>query len=219
MLFRDRTEAGKKLAQKLKAYANRPDVLVLGLPRGGVPVAFEVAMTLNAPLDVFLVRKLGVPGRTEFAMGAIASCGVRILNQKIIEERSISEEAIARAAAQEQQELSRREYAYRGDRPLIDLSDRTVILVDDGMATGATMLAATVAVRQKHPKYIIAAVPVSAPEICHEFQLEVDEIICASTPRPFNSVGLWYENFSQTTDAEVRNLLQQAAERKSIASL
>lgn len=219
MLFRDRTEAGKKLAQKLKAYANRPDVLVLGLPRGGVPVAFEVAMTLNAPLDVFLVRKLGVPGRTEFAMGAIASCGVRILNREIIEERNISEEAIVRAAAQEQRELSRREYAYRGDRPFLDLSDRTVILVDDGMATGATMLAATVAVRQKHPKRIIAAVPVSAREICHEFQLEVDEIICAETPRPFNSVGLWYENFSQTTDAEVRNLLQQAAERKSIASL
>ncbi len=219
MLFRDRTEAGKKLAQKLKAYANRPDVLVLGLPRGGVPVAFEVAMTLNAPLDVFLVRKLGVPGRTEFAMGAIASCGVRILNRKIIEERNISEEAIERAAAQEQRELSRREYAYRGDRPLLDLSDRTVILVDDGIATGATMLAATVAVRQKHPKHLLAAVPVSAPEICHEFQLEVDEIICAETPKPFNSVGLWYENFSQTTDAEVRNLLQRAAERKSIASL
>ncbi len=219
MLFRDRTEAGKKLAQKLKAYANRPDVLVLGLPRGGVPVAFEVAMTLNAPLDVFLVRKLGVPGRTEFAMGAIASCGVRILNQKTIEERNISEEAIARAAAQEQRELSRREYAYRGDRPCLDLSDRTVILVDDGIATGSTMLAAAVAVRQQHPKHIIAAVPVSAPKISHEFQLEVDEIICGSTPKPFNSVGLWYENFSQTTDAEVRNLLQRAAERKSIASL
>ena len=212
MLFRDRTEAGRKLAQKLKAYANREDVIVLGLPRGGVPVAFEVAKTLNAPLDVFLVRKLGVPGQKEFAMGAIASGGVRILNRKVIESLHISQEAIARTAAQEQRELERREYAYRGDRPSLDLSDRTVILVDDGLATGATMQAAAIAIRQQHPKQIIAAVPVSAPKTCNEFRVKVDEIICAETPRPFIAVGVWYRNFAQTTDAQVQDLLLSAAE-------
>lgn len=212
MLFRDRTEAGRKLAQKLKAYANREDVIVLGLPRGGVPVAFEVAKTLNAPLDVFLVRKLGVPGQKEFAMGAIASGGVRILNQEVIESLHISQEAIARTAAQEQRELERREYAYRGDRPSLDLSDRTVILVDDGLATGATMQAAAIAIRQQHPKQIIAAVPVSAPKTCNEFRVKVDEIICAETPRPFIAVGVWYRNFAQTTDAQVQDLLLSAAE-------
>ena len=215
MLFRDRSEAGQKLAQKLKAYANRQDVLVLGLPRGGVPVAFEVAQALNAPLDVFLVRKLGVPGQEEFAMGAIASGGVRILNQKVITGLNISSEAIARTAAQEQRELERREYLYRGDRPPLDVRDRTVILVDDGLATGATMHAAAIAIRKKQPKQIIAAVPVSAPEACDKLQVEVDEIICAETPRPFIAVGVWYQNFSQTTDAQVQNLLQMAAEGKT----
>ncbi|HHP7231599.1 MAG TPA: phosphoribosyltransferase, partial [Xenococcaceae cyanobacterium] len=182
MLFRDRTEAGQKLAEKLQAYANRRDVLVLGLPRGGVPVAFEVAKALNVPLDVFLVRKLGVPGQKEFAMGAIASGGVRIINQQVVSSLHISEEAIARTAAQEQRELERRESTYRGDRPPLNLSDRIILLVDDGLATGATMHAAAVAIRQKHPKQIIAAVPVSAPEACDKLQMEVDAIICAETP-------------------------------------
>ena len=217
MLFKNRTEAGQKLAQELKAYANRPDVLVLGLPRGGVPVAFEVAKALNAPLDVFLVRKLGVPGHEELAMGAIASGGVPILNKETVKSLHLSQEAIARTAAQEQRELERREWAYRGKQPPLVLSDRTVILVDDGLATGATMHAAAIAIRQQHPKRIVAAVPVSAPETCDELQLEVDEIICAETPRPFYAVGLWYKEFSQTTDAEVQDLLQRAAERKTIA--
>ena len=215
MLFRDRTEAGQKLARKLKAYANRQDVLVLGLPRGGVPVAFEVAKALNAPLDVFLVRKLGVPGREELAMGAIASGGVRIINQDVVENRQISSEAIARTAAVEQRELERREFAYRGNRPPLDLSDRTVILVDDGLATGATMHAAAIAIRKKQPKQIIAAVPVSALEVCNEFQVEVDKIICDETPKPFFAVGIWYQNFSQTTDAQVQKLLQIAADGKT----
>lgn len=215
MLFRDRTEAGQKLAQKLTVYANRQDVLVLGLPRGGVPVAFEVAKALNAPLDVFLVRKLGVPGQEEFAMGAIASGGVRILNQEVIERLHISQEAIARTAAQEQRELERRESAYRGNRPPLDLKDRTIILVDDGLATGATMHAAAIAIRQQQPKQIIAAVPVSAPEVCDEVRVEVDEIICAETPRPFVAVGLWYQKFSQTTDDQVQNLLQTTTKEKT----
>ena len=217
MLFQDRTEAGKRLAQKLKAYANRQDVMVLGLPRGGVPVAFEVAKALNAPLDVFLVRKLGVPGHEELAMGAIASGGVRILNKEVVKNLHVTEEAIARVAAQEQRELERREYAYRGERPPLDVGEHTVILVDDGLATGATMHAAAIAIRQQNPKRIVAAVPVSAPETCDELQVEVDEIICAETPKPFLAVGLWYKEFSQTTDAEVRDLLQRAAERKTIA--
>lgn len=214
MLFRDRIEAGQKLGQKLKTYANREDVIVLGLPRGGVPVAFEVAKALNAPLDVFLVRKLGVPNQQELAMGAIASGGVRILNRKIIEKLNISEEEIARTAAREQRELERREDAYRGDRPPLDLSDRIVILVDDGLATGATMHAAAIAIAKKQPQRMIATVPVSAREVCNEFRIEVDEIICAETPRPFIAVGLWYRNFDQTSDAQVQNLLQIAAERK-----
>ncbi|MBE9169774.1 phosphoribosyltransferase [Pleurocapsales cyanobacterium LEGE 06147] len=218
MLFQDRIEAGQRLAQKLTAHANRRDVLVLGLPRGGVPVAFEVAKALNAPLDVFLVRKLGVPGHKELAMGAIASGGVRILNEEIVKSLGLSEEEIARVAAQEQRELERREQVYRGDRLPLEVSDRLVILVDDGLATGATMHAAAVAIRQQHPKRIIAAVPVSAPETCNEFQVEVDEIICAETPRPFFAVGLWYKEFSQTSDAEVRDLLQRAAEAETTAS-
>lgn len=215
MLFRDRSEAGQKLARKLKAYVNRQDVLVLGLPRSGVPVAFEVAKALNAPLDVFLVRKLGVPGKEELAMGAIASGGVRIINQNVVESRQIPSEAIARTAAQEQRELERRESAYRGDRPPLDLRDRTVILVDDGLATGATMRAAVIAIGKKQPKRIIAAVPVSALEVCNKLQVEVDEIICDETPKPFFAVGIWYQNFSQTTDAQVQKLLQIAADGKT----
>ena len=218
MLFRDRTEAGQKLAQKFKPYANRQDLLVLGLPRGGVPIAFEVATSLNAPLDVLLVRKLGVPGQEECAMGAIAWSGIQILNQEIIQRRHISKAAIASVASREQRELERRESAYRSDCTFIDISDRTIILVDDGMATGATMQAAVLAVRQQQPKQIIVAVPVAALEIYNKLQTKVDKIICVTIPEQFNSVSSWYQNFSQTTDAEVSLLLHRAAKRKNIAS-
>lgn len=220
MLFKDRTAAGQLLGEALAAYANRPDVLVLALPRGGVPVAFEVARTLNAPLDVFLVRKLGVPGREELAMGAIASGGVRVLNDDIVQGLHLSEAAIRQVAAKEQQELERRERLYRDNRPIPEIGDspngdsfasRTVILIDDGLATGATMRAAVQALRQQQPAQLIVAVPISSPETCREFEAEVDEIVCAETPRPFYSVGLWYDNFSQTTDEEVRDLLKRAA--------
>ncbi|MBN3926593.1 phosphoribosyltransferase [Nostoc sp. NMS4] len=211
MLFKDRRFAGQALAKELTAYANDPDVLVLGLPRGGVPVAFEVAKTLNAPLDVLVVRKLGVPDQEELAMGAIASGGVRIVNKNIISLVKISDEVIARVAVQEERELERRERLYRQNRPLIDLEGRTVILVDDGLATGATMWAAVVTVRKQQPAQIAIAVPVAAPETCQELETEVDEIVCLLRPNPFHSVGLWYENFPQTTDEEVCYLLAKAA--------
>lgn len=214
-MFRDRTEAGQKLAQKLKSYANRQDLLVLGLPRGGVPVAFEVAMSLNAPLDILLVRKLGVPGREECAMGAIASSGIQILNREIIERRQISQAAIASVASREQRELERRESAYRSNSPFIDKRDCTVILVDDGIATGATIQATVLAVKQQRPKQIIIAVPVAASEIYNKLQTKVDKIVCLKIPEQFNSVSFWYQNFSQTTDAEVRDLLRRSVERKS----
>jgi putative phosphoribosyl transferase len=211
MLYKDRTAAGQRLAAELATYANRPDVLILALPRGGVPVAYEVASSLKAPLDVFLVRKLGVPGQEELAMGAIASGGMRVLNEQIVRSLNLSETAIDQVAEQEQQELERRERLYRDDRPAPDLHERTVILVDDGLATGATMRAAVRALRQQQPARLVVAVPVSSPETCHEFEAEVDDIVCAETPRPFYSVGLWYDNFSQTTDEEVRDLLKRAA--------
>ncbi|MBD6619962.1 phosphoribosyltransferase [Komarekiella sp. 'clone 1'] len=207
MLFKDRRLAGQVLAGELTAYINRSDVLVLGLPRGGVPVAFEVAKALNAPLDVLVVRKLGVPNHEELAMGAIASGGVRILNEHIVNEVKISDEVIARIAAQEQRELERRERLYRGDKPDADLSGRTVILVDDGLATGATMWAAIMAVRKQQPAKIIVAVPVAALETCEALEAEVDEVVYVATPSPFYSVSLWYDNFPQTTDEEVRDLL------------
>jgi predicted phosphoribosyltransferase len=211
-LFRDRRDAGRLLAAKLAAYANRPDVLVLALPRGGVPVAYEVARALKAALDVFIVRKLGLPGHEEFAMGAVASGGVRVLNDRIVDEFGIPEYLIDRVAAREQQELARRERLYRGDRPVPDVRGRTVILVDDGLATGATMHAAIRALQQQQPARIVVAVPVAAPETCEQLKAEVDEVICAVTPQPFRAVGLWYRDFSQTTDEEVRNLLAQSAE-------
>ncbi|MBD2564880.1 phosphoribosyltransferase [Nostoc sp. UIC 10607] len=211
MLFKDRRFAGQVLAKELAAYTNRPDVVVLGLPRGGVPVAFEVAEALNAPLDVLVVRKLGVPDQEELAMGAIASGGVRIVNEYILSLVKVSDEVIARVALQEERELERRERLYRGNRPLRDLQGRTVILVDDGLATGATMWAAVVAVRKQQPAQIVIAVPVAAPETCHELETEVDKIVCVSTPSPFHSVGLWYENFPQTTDEEVCDLLAKTA--------
>ena len=205
--FRDRSEAGRLLAAKLAAYANRPDVLVLALPRGGVPVAYEVARALNAPLDVFVVRKLGVPGHEELAMGAVATGGVRVLNEQVVDGLRIPDYVIDAVAAQEQQELARRERLYRGGRPPPDVRGRTVILVDDGLATGATMHAAIKALRQLQPARIVVAVPTAAPETCEALRAEVDEVICAITPEPFHAVGLWYEDFSQTTDEEVRDLL------------
>ena len=210
MKFKDRTEAGQILARKLTAYANCADVVVLALPRGGVPVAFEIATALNLPLDVFLVRKLGVPGQSELAMGAIASTGVRVLNQDIVRSLRLSDAVIDKVAAQEQQELERRERLYRDDRPLPLLHERTVIIVDDGLATGATMRAAIEAIRQQQPARIVVAVPISSPETCRDLAAQVEEIICVETPQPFCSVGLWYEDFPQTTDEEVRNLLKQA---------
>ena len=206
-LFRDRREAGRLLAEKLAAYANRPDVLVLALPRGGVPVAYEVARALGPPLDVFVVRKLGVPGYEELAMGAVATGGVRVLNEQLVERLGIPEQMIDAVAARERQELARRERLYRGGRPPPDVRGRTVILVDDGLATGATMHAAIQALRQQHPARIVVAVPTASPETCEEMKAKADDVICAITPEPFNAVGRWYRDFSQTTDEEVGALL------------
>src|SRR5438445_1082003 len=189
--FRDRREAGRLLATKLAAYANRPDVIVLALPRGGVPVAYEVARALNAPLDIFLVRKLGVPGYEELAMGAIATGGVRVLNDQLVGGLHIPDYVVDEVAASEQRELMRRERLYRGDRPAPDVRGRTVILVDDGLATGSTMRAAVAALRQQHPARIVVAVPVGSVETCAELQDEADEAICAVTPEPFRAAGLW----------------------------
>jgi putative phosphoribosyl transferase len=210
MRFRDRAEAGRLLADRLEEYAGRDDVIVLALPRGGVPVGAELARRLGAPLDLFLVRKLGVPGREELAMGAIASGGVRVLNDDVVAELGITEEDIARTALAEGRELERREQRYRNGRPVADLRGRTVILVDDGLATGATMRAAALAVRGQGPERVVVAVPVAAEPTCDEFPAEVDEVVCALTPEPFLSVGSWYEDFSQTTDEEVRELLARA---------
>ena len=191
-------------------YADRDDVLVLALPRGGVPVGFEVAQALRAPLDVFIVRKLGVPGHDELAMGAIATGGVRVLNDDVVISLELEPDVIDAVAAREGKELARRERLYRGARPAPDVHGRTVILVDDGLATGSTMRAAVAALRKQTPARIVVAVPVAAPETCEEFKAEVDEVVCAATPRMFNGVGRWYENFSQTTDEEVHELLAQA---------
>jgi putative phosphoribosyl transferase len=218
MLFQDRTEAGQVLAGRLSEYANRADVLVLALPRGGVPVAYEVARALHAPLDIFLVRKLGVPGREELAMGAIASGGVRVLNEDVVRELRIPPDIIAAVAAGEQRELERREQAYRGNRPPLDVRNRTVILVDDGLATGSTMRAAVAALRRKGPARIVVAVPVGSAETCAEFHDEADETVCARTPEPFYAVGRWYEDFTQTTDEEVHELMQRAAEEQAAVS-
>jgi predicted phosphoribosyltransferase len=209
--FRDRHDAGRLLAEKLTAYAHRPDVLVLALPRGGVPVAYEVARALGTPLDVFVVRKLGVPGHEELAMGAVATGGVRVLNDDVVRGLRIPDRVIDAVTALEQQELARRERLYRGDRTPPDVRGRTVILVDDGLATGATMHAAIAALRQQEPARIVVAVPTAAPETCNALRAEVDDVVCAITPEPFHAVGLWYEDFSQTTDEEVRELLACAA--------
>jgi len=209
-LFRDRRDAGRKLAQKLSAYAKRSDAIVLALPRGGVPVAYEVALALNAPLDIFIVRKLGVPGHEELAMGAIATGGVRVINQDIVRTFNIPHGLIEVVVKQELKELQRRERLYRGDRAPREIRDHTVILIDDGLATGASMHAAIMGLRAKNPARIVVAVPTSAPETCEAFKHMVDEIICATTPEPFYGVSRWYEDFSQTTDEEVRTLLEEA---------
>ena len=218
MIFRDRTEAGKHLATKLTRYKDRPDVLVLALPRGGVPVAFEVAQALRVPLDIFLVRKLGVPGHEELAMGAIATGDVRVLNEDTIDYLGIPQNVIDSIAEKELKELKRRERAYRGNRPEPDVKDKTVILIDDGLATGSTIRAAAQALRRQAPARIIVAVPVSAQETCDEYLIGVDEIVCAVTPEPFFGVGQWYLDFSQTTDEEVRDLLAQARGETKISS-
>lgn len=210
VLFRDRLDAGRKLAGKLDGYKGQDNLLVLGLPRGGIPVAYEVAEELNAPLDIFLVRKLGLPGHEELAMGAIASGGVRVLNQEVVHALNIPPKVIDTVAEQEQQELQRREQAYRGSRLTAQIRGKTVILVDDGLATGSSMLAAVEALRPQRPARLVVAVPVAPPETCEKIAREVDEIICAATPEPFHGVGLWYENFEQTNDSEVRRLLAQS---------
>jgi predicted phosphoribosyltransferase len=213
MLFRDRSHAGAVLAGHLTAYKGRSDVLVLGLPRGGVPVAYEVARELEAPLDIFLVRKLGVPGQEELAMGAIASGGVRVLNASIVQSLGIPASVIDRVAAAEEGELARREALYRSGEPGPAVRGLDVILIDDGLATGATLRAAVAALRQQGPHKIVVAVPVAARETCAEFRREVDEIVCAETPEPFLAVGGFYDDFTQTTDEEVRDLLRRAREQ------
>jgi len=210
--FPNRAEAGRLLAEKLENYADRNDVIVLGLPRGGVPVAYEVAKSLRAPLDVFIVRKLGVPGFEELAAGAIASGGVRVLNEDVLRALPNADEIIESVTAKETAELERREKSYRDDRPAPELRDRVVILVDDGLATGATMRAAVKALRQRGVAKIVVAVPVGPPDTCREFEDQADETICASAPEFFQAVGQYYEDFSQTSDDEVRDLLARAAE-------
>lgn len=199
------------MAERLAAYAERKDVLVLALPRGGVPVGFEVAQALHAPLDLFLVRKLGLPGHEELAMGAIASGGTRVLNEQVVKKLNIPEEVIDAVAKEEQRELIRRELDYREGRPPPEVQDRTVLLVDDGLATGSTMRAAVAALRQQGPGRIVVAVPVGAEETCAVVQREADEVVWVQTPRPFYAVGAWYDNFAQITDEEVRELLARAA--------
>jgi putative phosphoribosyl transferase len=208
--FRDRMHAGELLAKRLSAYAHRPDVIVLALPRGGVPVGFAVAKALQVALDVIVVRKLGIPGHEEYAMGAIASGGEYVLNHDVVQRFRIPIEAIEATARRELLELERRENRYRAGQPPLQLRGCTVILVDDGLATGATMSVAAKAVRKQDPGRIIVAVPVGAPQVCHEMQREADEVVCYCTPDPFYAVGLWYEDFSQTSDEEVEKLLEEA---------
>ena len=208
--FTDRHHAGRVLAGRLRAYAGRDDVLVLGLPRGGVPVAYEVAKSLGAALDVFVVRKLGVPHQPELAMGAIASGGVRVLNEDVVRWYRIPQDVIEAVARDEQQELERRERAYRNGRPAVPIEGKVVVLVDDGLATGSTMRAAVTAIRRLTPRRVIVAVPVGARESCAELGAAADEVLCAQMPASFSAVGMWYADFTQTTDAEVTALLQQA---------
>jgi putative phosphoribosyl transferase len=209
-LFRDRADAGRRLAAKLASYAGRPDLMVLALPRGGVPVGYEVARALGVPLDVLVVRKLGVPGQTELAMGAIATGGVRILNQSVLESLGILPAVVEAVAAREGHELERRERLYRGNRPPVDVRGRVALLVDDGLATGATRHAAAAALRELGPARIVVAAPAAARETCEMLRPHVDDVICAETPVPFLAVGEWYEDFGQVTDDEVQTLLHRA---------
>ena len=211
-MFADRYEAGRVLAEDLREYAGRSDVVVLGLPRGGVPVAFEVACALGVPFDIFLVRKLGAPGQEELAMGAIASGGVVVINDEVVEGLRISWDLVESEIARERMELTRRERLYRGDRRPIEVRGRIVILVDDGLATGSTMRAAVKALRRRQPAGIIVAVPTAAPSTCREFQKIADACICSITPEPFRAVGLWYQNFEQVSDQEVCDLLARPTE-------
>src|SRR5579872_6132327 len=211
MIFADRADAGKQLAEKLHAYAG-PDTRVLALPRGGVPIAYEVARALHSPLDVLVVRKLGAPGREELALGAIASGGVRVLNDETIASLGVDAETVDAIARRELEELRRREAAYRGSLPPHDVTDRTVILVDDGLATGASLFAAVVAVRARKPRAIVVAVPVAPSDTCSALAGEVNDIVCVAMPRPFRGVGAWYEDFRQITDDEVRGYLQRASD-------
>lgn len=209
MIFRNRADAGDQLAEHLLQYSGRPDLLILALPRGGVPVAYRVAKRLQAPLDVFLVRKLGVPGHEELAMGAVATGGVRVLNQEVVQALHISDEQLDAVERAEQEEMARRRRIYRGARPEPTIREQTVILIDDGLATGATMRAAVQAIRQQQPRRLIAAVPTAAQETCDAFRDEVDEMVCAVTPKPFLAVGTAYREFDQVTDDEVRALLAE----------
>jgi putative phosphoribosyl transferase len=213
--FEDRTEAGQLLAERLKGYANRADVLVLALPRGGVPVAFEVARALNAPLDVFVVRKLGVPWQPELAMGAIATGNVRVLNDDVVHAYRISDDEINSVAAEEQQELERRERVYRGEKTAPNIAGRTVILVDDGIATGTTMRAAIAALKKQKPARVVVAVAVAARLTYDELKAEVDEVVCVMTPEALFAISQWYERFPQTTDEEVKTLLERATKAQT----
>ncbi len=210
MMFRDRFDAGEALAERLGNYAGRTDVIVLALPRGGVPVGYVVARQLGVPLDVFVVRKLGTPGQPELAMGAIASGGVRVLNRDVVDTLAIPEWSIEQVARQEQEELRRREQQYRGDRAPIAIRGKTVILVDDGLATGSSMRAAAAALHQQQAAKIVVAVPVASRATCDQLRSEGNEVVCATMPEPFFAVGQWYKDFSQTSDEEVRDLLERS---------
>jgi predicted phosphoribosyltransferase len=209
--FRNRAEAGRRLVELLRDYAGRTDVIVLALPRGGVPVAYEIAAALDAPLDVFVVRKLGLPGREELAMGAIASGGIRVLNEELVQALRVPDRVIEAVTTCELRELKWREREYRGRRPLPEIRGRTVILVDDGIATGSTMRAAIAALRRLEPARLIVAAPIAAPSTLDEIGPEVDEYVVESMPDPFCAVGVWYDDFTQTSDQEVRSLLERAA--------
>ena len=213
MAFADRAEAGAALVERLRHLAGHPGLVVLALPRGGVPVAAEVAAALDAPLDVYVVRKLGVPGRRELAMGAIASGGVRVMNEPVLRSVRASADEVERVVEEEEAELARREHALRGERPPPEVEGRTVVLVDDGVATGSTMRAAIAALRARSAGRIVVGVPVASPDTCAELAREVDDIVCVETPEPFFAISLWYEDFGQTSDEEVREALERAARR------